>query len=814
MNDMLPSFKDRPPRHASRARLNPIVILTMSWLLSLLLLPVVGFVVWRMYDSYTHVATQEFKLQQLVGEVLYLDEVLTQTARMATTTGDKSWEDRYREVEPKLDNAIVEIAGLAKKSYQDGYTASTKQAYSKLIEMENLALALVEKGRLDEARTIVFGADYEALKTRYSKGIQAMAEAIEQRVQNNLASLRTRMISIGVLGVVIILVLLGVWLGALLIVRVQLLRRKRAEEALSKNESKFRNLVESAPLGIFLCDATGRLVQTNPALEQIIPSGFLGDVSGSTDILASPFFARAGVGDSIARSMQTGQTIVSEIPYTSRNGDYRFVRVHLSPFVDDRGEIHGAQGLVEDFTERKNSEIRLSEAHALASAEAQKLRSLIEGIEEGVVFAGPDDLVTEANTWFLQKMGLSRKQVIGKSLWALGIDRHFGVDFAGIVADYQMLKRTEPEESQLRLQDMRVSFRLYPMFGEGSYTGVILNIIDVTELARSRERAEQADKSKSQFLANMSHEIRTPMNAVIGMAELALNTPLTPTQREYLQTIEMSAHALLALINDILDFSKIEAGKLQLHHSPLDLRDHVCSTVQTLAPQAHAKGLELACRIAPAIPDRLIGDQDRIRQIIMNLVGNAVKFTSHGEIVVQLELESCSEEQVYLRLTVSDTGIGIPFDKQKLIFRAFEQADGSTSRHYGGTGLGLAITAQLVELMGGRIWVESIVGRGSTFYATMPLGIQQAPSPASQMEFQAELKGLRVLVVDDNATNRRIFEELIIQWDMVPLAVQGGYEALEALEAAARQHSPFAVAMIDCMMPVMDGFELAARIRP
>ena len=800
-------------RKKPRMRRNPILILTGSWLLSLLLLPVAGFIVWSMYESYIQVATREFRLQQLVGDVVYFNEMLTQAARMAATTGKTSWEDKYREVEPKLDNAIVDIAGLARTSYETSYTATTKRAYSKLIEMENLALALVRRGRLEEANAILFGDDYEAQKREYSRGIQAMAQAIQDSVQKNLTSLQRRMITVGVLGLLIILVLLGVWLGAVLIVRMQLAKRKRAEEALAQSESKFRNLVESAPLGIFLCDAEGKLIQTNPALGQIIPAGSVEELSESPDLPASPFFTRAGVNEAVSHCMRTGETIVSEVPYTAGNGDYRYVRIHLSPFVDDRGQIHGVQGLVEDFTERKNAEINLSRAHALASAEAQKLRSLIEGIEEGVVFAGPDDLVTEANTWFLQRMDLTRDQVMGKSLWAIGIDRHFGPEFALVIKDYQLGKRAEAQEFQLHWQDMHVSFRLYPMFSRGSYAGVILNVIDVTELARSRERAQQADRSKGQFLANMSHEIRTPMNAVIGMAELALNTSLTPAQREYLETIEMSAHSLLALINDILDFSKIEAGKLQLHPAPMDLRDHVCSTVQTLAPQAHSKGLELACRIAPAIPDKLIGDQDRIRQIIMNLMGNAVKFTSQGEIVLQMEMESRNEESVYLRMTVCDSGIGIPFEKQKVIFSAFEQADGSTSRHYGGTGLGLAITAQLVELMGGRIWVESIVGKGSTFYVTFPLSIQQELDGTTELAVQAELKGLRVLVVDDNATNRRILEELITQWEMVPVVVAGGQEALAELEHASNRNEPFAVAMIDCMMPVMDGFELAKCIR-
>jgi two-component system sensor histidine kinase/response regulator len=535
------------------------------------------------------------------------------------------------------------------------------------------------------------------------------------------------------------------------------------------------------------------------------------------------------LSDPILSLAQTAQSISAEKNYSIRA--VKQSQDEIGSLVDSFNDmleqiqardaaLQEAQDGLEKRVDQRTEELRREIAERKRAEEALRLTQFsVDVAAVATIWVGPDARILHVNQAACRYLGYSRPQLLRMKI--CDIDPDFTEEiWPSHWADLKK-HRSMTIESQHKRKDgsfypAEVTLNYLEFNGKEYNFAYIRDITErkriEEELRGAKESAEAASQAKSEFLANMSHEIRTPMNGVIGMTELALDTELTPEQREYLESVQASADSLMTVINDILDFSKIESGRFDLDPLHFDLRDSICDTVSTLALRAHEKGLELACQIQPDVPDALVGDVRRLRQILVNLVGNGIKFTDEGEVVVRVENETLEDDEVRLHFTVSDTGIGIPPEKQLIVFESFAQADGSTTRKYGGTGLGLAISTQLVEMMGGRMWVESTEGQGSTFHFTASFAVEQ--DQLSDVISEPEnLRSLSVLVVDDNATNRRILQDMLSNWGIRPVVVESGPVALKALEEAHSASSPLDMAILDVHMPDMDGFMVAQEIQ-
>ena len=509
-------------------------------------------------------------------------------------------------------------------------------------------------------------------------------------------------------------------------------------------------------------------------------------------------------------TISLGQVWHGEICNRACDGHLYWVNATVVPLLNAIGVPERYIAIRTDITDRKFMEAQLSEQLHL-------VEELIEAIPIPVYLKDVGGRYIRLNRAFEQFFQVSRESLLGRSLHDL-LPPEEARMHAQKDAELFASKEMQSFEASVHSKDGTLHDTLYRKAiltrRDGSVSGLLGIIVDITErkraeaeVLRAKEAAEAASRAKSDFLANMSHEIRTPMNGVIGMTDLALETSLTAEQREYLSIAKSSAESLLTIINDILDFSKIEAGKLLVEQISFDLHRLIAEALKPLAIKAHEKGVELLSEVLHDVPRYVRGDPGRIRQVLVNLVGNAIKFTSDGEISLHTESMQQQDGHAIIHFSVRDTGIGIAPDKQELIFESFSQEDTSTTRKYGGTGLGLSICRRLVELMGGRMWLHSQIGQGSTFHFSVQLILAEQPTPVPGGA--VDLAGRRVLIVDDNATNRRILCSMLRSQQLDPHDVASGPAALALMQTAG---SHFDCILLDAQMPEMDGYELAHRL--
>lgn len=594
--------------------------------------------------------------------------------------------------------------------------------------------------------------------------------------------------------------------------------RKQTEDALRNSEVLYHSLVETLPQNIFRKDLLGRFTFANRRFCETLKKP-LCEILGKTDFDFFPAYLATKYYHDDLRVIESLQPFETVEAHQSGDEGISYVQVMKTPLYDHSGRVVGIQGIFWDVTERKKIEEQLA-------YERDLLQALLDYAPDNIYFKDRESRFIKCSKALADRFGLSDPQeAVGKTDFDFFNREHALTAFEDekrIIATGQpIIGKTEKEIWRGGKNTWALTSKMPLRNQAGEIIGTFGVSKDITalkdaeeELEKARDAALESARLKSEFLANVSHEIRTPMNAIMGMTSLLLDTELTEEQEDFAETIRNSADNLLTLVNDLLDFSKIEAGKITFETIDFDLRDEVEETVEILAERAQSKGIELATWIHEETPRQVRGDPGRLRQILINLIGNAIKFTERGEVVVDVAPQSETEFDALIRFTVRDTGIGISSKAIPLLFHAFTQADGSTSRKYGGTGLGLAIVKQFVELMHGQIGVESVEGEGSTFWFTVRLEKQKESKrksfPSAALEI---LTGTKVLLVDDNAAHRQILTHQLDAWKVENAPASSGAEALALLRSAAASGKPFHLAVLDMQMPEMDGLTLAHRIK-
>jgi two-component system, sensor histidine kinase and response regulator len=589
-------------------------------------------------------------------------------------------------------------------------------------------------------------------------------------------------------------------------------KRKKAEEALAEKQHILQTLIDSIPDLIYVKDIQGRKIVSNPADWKSSGGKSMEDILGKSDFDTYPADLAAKYWADDKAVIDSGNPILNREELARDNlGNPIWILTTKIPLQDDDGQVVGLVGIGRDITEKKRIEMEMI-------YQKQYLEALGSNSPVAIVVLDTHVNINKCNPAFEKLYGYTEAEIMGKNLGDLLSvpetmkeveDNSLNV-LERPIHTFGKRKRRDGEMVSVEISGS-------PLSVLEQKVGAIIIYHDITELEKARHEAEQANRAKSEFLANMSHEIRTPMNGVIGMLDLALDTPLNDEQRDYLNISLQSAEALLSLINDILDLSKIEARKLELDSIDFDLRTTVENIASMMATRAESRNLELVCMIHPDLRTGLRGDPARLRQIIVNLVGNAIKFTHQGEVLIRAEPVEETDDLVTVHFSVQDTGIGIPPERLGAVFNRFTQADGSTTRKYGGTGLGLTICKQLVEAMGGKIGVESEVGVGSTFWFTIsfPRQAKKIDSPENPTidPSMVVIKDLHVLIVDDNATNRMILAKMLEGFGCRYSTAAGGDEALGMMQKAYLEEDPFRIILLDMQMPIMDGEETTGKIK-